>query len=135
MNGPSEHLSWAELSCRNGVEYPVEWRSDRAVELARAFERVRELCGFPLIVNSAYRTPAYNRYVGGAKASQHVQGRALDLVPSKGGKQALVTLRGAAEQAKAEGLVRGIGIYPTFIHIDVRPGRAQTWHGGRVPIS
>lgn len=135
MNGPSEHLSWAEMACRNGVEYPQEWRSTRAVELARAFERVRELCGFALIVDSAYRTPAYNRYVGGAKDSQHVQGRALDLVPSPPGKKALIALRGAVERAKSEGLIRGVGFYSGFIHIDTRPGSNKTWHGGRKPIN
>lgn len=135
MNGPSQNLSWGELSCRNGVEYPVEWRTTRAVELARAFERIRELCGFPILINSAYRTAVYNLYVGGSVASQHVQGRALDLVPSVAGRGALITLRGAVERAKEEGLVRGIGIYSGFVHIDTREGRAATWHGARKPIS
>ena len=131
--GPSEHLSWAEMACHEGTPYPAEWRNDRAVELARAFERIRELCGFALIVNSGYRTPMYNRSIGATKNSQHVEGRALDLRPGViGGRKALQMIRGAAETARREGLIRGIGVYPNFIHIDTRPtGKAATWIGSR----
>lgn len=130
--GPSANLSWDELACHDGTPYPVEWRSDRAVELASAFERIRELCGFPLLVNSGYRTPMYNRSIGGAKNSQHVEGRALDLRPAVvGGRPALQRIRDAAETARREGLIRGIGVYANFIHIDTRPGTAATWRGSR----
>ncbi len=129
--GPSAHLSWAEMSCRDGSPYPAEWRADRAVELARAFERIRELCGFALIVSSAYRTAVYNDRIGGAVKSQHVEGRALDLHPAKGGFKALQKLRGVAEIVRREGLIRGIGIYDGFVHVDTRPGKASTWSGSR----
>jgi uncharacterized protein YcbK (DUF882 family) len=131
--GPSANLSWAELACRDGSPYPAEWRADRAPELAAAFERIRALCGFPLIVNSAFRTAVYNDRIGGAVHSQHVQGRALDLCPSRDGAKGLRALRGAAETARREGLLRGIGIYSGFVHIDTRPGRAATWGGSRGP--
>ena len=136
MNGPSDHLSWAEMACRNGVEYPVEWRSTRAVELARAFERVRELCGFPIIINSAYRTAVYNDRIGGAAKSQHVQGRALDLtvVPSMRGVR-LRQILSAAKQARTEGLLTGIGVYANFIHVDTKPGQMRNWSGSRRAIS
>ncbi len=132
QTGPSAHLSWGELACNDGTEYPAVWRADRAVELARAFERVRELCGFPLIVSSAYRTAGYNKYIGGALKSQHVDGRALDLRPGvPGAGRLLQKLRGAAETARREGLIRGIGIYANFVHIDTRPGLPATWRGSR----
>lgn len=130
---PSAHLSWAELACNDGTPYPTAFRTTRLPELVRAFERIRELCGFPLIVNSAYRTEAYNRRIGGAKASQHIEGRALDLCPVKGGAKGLEALRKAAQQARAEGLLRGIGIYSGFVHVDTRPGQAATWSGARTP--
>lgn len=134
-NGPSEHLSWSELACKDGTPYPPEWRADRAVKLARAFERIRELCGFALIVSSAYRTAVYNQRInggiGGAVKSQHVEGRALDLHPAVTGLKALQKLRGAAEVARREGLIRGIGIYDNFVHVDTRPGKAATWSGSR----
>ena len=137
MNGPSEHLSWIELACHDSprTQYPKEWRSDRALELAKAFERVRELCGFPLTVNSAYRTPAYNRSIGGAIKSQHVEGRALDLVPVPCNDKNLMALRVAANAARREGLLRGIGNYTGFVHIDTRPGIEFTWRGSRTAIT
>lgn len=133
QDGPSTHLSWLELGCRDGSPYPVEWRGDRAVELARAFERIREICGFPLIVNSAYRTAVYNDRIGGAVKSQHVEGRALDLCPSHAGEKGLRALREAAGQARREGLIRGIGIYSGFVHVDCRSGKNVTWSGSRTP--
>lgn len=133
QDGPSKHLSWLELGCRDGSPYPAEWRGDRAVELARAFERIREICGFPLIVNSAFRTARYNDSIGGAVRSQHVEGRALDICPAREGKRGLQALREAAGQARAEGLIRGIGIYSGFVHVDTRPGKAATWSGSRGP--
>ena len=36
---------------------------------------------FPVRINSAYRSPTVNAAVGGAKASQHMEGLALDLTP------------------------------------------------------
>lgn len=137
IDGPSPHLSWRELCCNDEFRtpYPVEWRKDRAVELALAFERVRELCGFPLIVSSAFRTREWNSRInggkGGAQLSQHCEGRALDLAPAKGGPQALAKLRSAVIQARQEGYLRGVGLYRNFVHMDVRGGKAATWGGDR----
>ncbi|MDR7420008.1 MAG: D-Ala-D-Ala carboxypeptidase family metallohydrolase, partial [Armatimonadota bacterium] len=83
--GPSPHLTWAELACHDGTAYPARWRETRAAALAEAFEAVRELAGgLPLFVTSGYRTAAWNQRIGGAAKSQHVQGRAVDVVPAKG---------------------------------------------------
>lgn len=137
-SGPSAHLSWWELGCHDGTPYPQEFRTDRAPELARAFERIRELCEFALIVDSAYRTTEYNASIGGAAGSQHIQGRALDLKPAAMPKGALGRyqdrlnrLLSAAKKARSEKLLNGIGIYDGFIHIDTRPGTQVTWYGSR----
>ena len=42
---------------------------------------IREEFGKPILVNSAYRTPAVNKQVGGAKRSLHMQGRSADIRP------------------------------------------------------
>lgn len=127
MSGPSAHLSWEELACKDGTPYPAQWRTSRAALLARAFEALRRTIGQPLIVLSGYRTPEWNRRVGGAPQSQHVQGRALDLRPPSG----WTVLEFAAVARDIED-VQGIGLYPTFLHLDVRPGpRLVVWHGVR----
>lgn len=125
MRGPSEHLTWAELACRDGTPYPREWRQTRASTLALAFELFREECGgHPLHVLSAYRTPEYNAGIANAASkSEHIQGRALDVarpieVPTYGEFVA------AAFRARerSEGILNGIGVYPSrnSVHLDVR---------------
>lgn len=123
IGGPSLHLCWSELKCHDGTPYPPEWRKDRAVVLADAFEVIRAIWGKPIMVLSGYRTPAYNAACGGATHSQHVEGRALDLKPPDG-----VTvydfwneiLRIAMKTA-----IRGVGYAcPSqggYVHIDIRP--------------
>jgi uncharacterized protein YcbK (DUF882 family) len=130
-SGPSPHLSWHELACKDGTPYPEEWRATRAVVLAEAFEHVRAVVGRPLVVLSAYRTEAHNRRVGGAKHSQHVEGRALDLRPPKELTpfDFYRLIRGEVERCR----IRGLSPYPTFVHIDVRPSeRLVVWMGTRV---
>lgn len=145
MMGPSVHLTWNELSCWNHTgetwtkfapgeriaAYPQQWRENRAQQLALLFEAVRECLGDePLTILSAYRTEDYNAHVGGAKMSQHVQGRALD-IRHKSLKPREVFAR-LLELSKAGELplLGGLGSYRTFVHMDIRPkvgGHLATW--------
>jgi len=133
VSGPSPHLSWAELACKDGTPYPVPLRKTHARLLAVEFEGLRAALGVPLRVVSAYRTPAHNRRVGGARHSQHVQGRALDLQPTQGltVKQLYAVALVQAEDPTSR--IRGLGRYRTFVHIDIRPSdRLVCWTGSRM---
>ncbi len=133
MSGPTPHLSWAELACKNGVAYPQEWRTTRAAVLAAEFERIRAAVGKPITILSAYRTPAYNaRIPGAAKNSQHVQGRALDLSTPAGLTRGQF-LKIVLSVARGEGSkIRGVGEYAWGVHIDIRPGeRLVRWSGAK----
>lgn len=130
---PSAHLSWRELACKDGTSYPLAWTA-RARELAAAFEAVRRAAGdTPIAILSAYRTPEHNRRVGGARNSQHVQGRALDLRPPNGMTvDAFYRLIVGLARASVPS-IRGIGKYKTFVHIDIRPGaHLALWRGAGV---
>lgn len=130
--GPSQHLSWNELRCRDGTDYPLEW-ADRAITVAREFEWIRHLCGGgPIQVGSAYRTPLWNRKKRGARKSQHVSGKALDLYPPNG-YDVVSLLAIVVGRAKVVGsTIRGVGKYPWGVHFDVRPGnRLARWNGTR----
>lgn len=124
MDGPSPHLSWRELACHNAARtpYPARWRRTRAVLLAHEFEAIRTLCdGLPLFITSAYRTPAWNRQIGGKPKSQHVEGRALDLVPAKPLTVMDLAARVLAQAKQPESRIRFVQVYASFVHLDIRP--------------
>ena len=140
--GPSEHLSWSELACHDNARtpYPVEWRADRAVSVADNFEKVRQLLGgVAIVILSGYRTEAYNMTLeGAASKSQHVQGRALDIWhPNHEPKAIYLALRLAQKDGRLP-LLGGLGLYRSFVHMDVRPksppGHLATWAGAGVTL-
>lgn len=127
--GPSPHLSWKELACKDGTSYPEEWKNNRAVMLSEVFELIRAKWRQPIIVLSAYRTPEHNRKIGGTAKSQHMQGRALDLRPPVGVSldEFYKEIRDMANYVTA---IKGLGRYETFVHIDIRPvNKLVVWQG------
>lgn len=114
----TSHFTVAEFACGDGSD-PVFVDT----RLVLVLESIRTRFNRPLRIHSGYRTPGYNRKVGGAARSQHLLGTAAD-----------VSLPGVspAEVAKfARQLMPdwgGVGTYQTFTHIDVRPKRTD-WKG------
>ena len=86
-------------------------------ELVRRDQDLRDRYGVTTF-NSAYRTPEYNAKVGGVPNSQHVFGKATDTV-CRGGSPLEVAMT-----AEAWGM-GGIGLYPTFTHIDTREKKSR----------
>jgi uncharacterized protein YcbK (DUF882 family) len=119
------------LACHDAARtaYPHEWRGTRASALAAAFEAVRTAAGgLPITVLSGYRTPEHNRAIGGARHSQHVQGRALDLRPPAG--WSVARFHALVLSLVESTNIRGVGRYARFVHIDVRPEtRLARWSG------
>lgn len=126
---PSKNLIWQELACKDGTNYPNEFRVNGSLKkLTEMFENIRAIWNKPIKVISAYRTPAHNLKIGGVKNSQHVQGRALDLQPPDG-----ITInefyRHIFIRAHTLG-IGGLGRYKTFVHVDIRPvTRLVVWDG------
>ena len=107
-----------EFACTDGSD-PVFI----APELVKVLQKIRNHFGKPVTINSGYRTVTKNKAVGGATYSQHLYGTAAD-----------ITVKGVAPAkvaAYAETLLvgkGGIGIYDSFVHIDVREVRSR-WNG------
>lgn len=126
-----------EFRCKSGKAYPIHFvKMGRWAELRDTLNTVRIELGHALTVLSGYRDPEYNRKIGGAKASQHMEGRAADVMcahASPAEVHALV-LRLYAEGKLPH--LGGLGIYNTFVHIDTRPRNEgqpiAQWHGKQV---
>lgn len=139
-DGPSAHLSWKELECHDGTPYPVRWRASRAAMLAETFEKARLLLGgVPIVILSGYRTAAYNMTLeGAASKSQHIEGRALDIWhPAMEPREIWLVLHAASRDGRLP-LLGGLGLYRSFLHLDVRPkvpvGHMATWAGTGVEL-
>ena len=76
-------------------------------------DSLRELCGFPLKINSSYRSPEYNKKIGGATHSQHLLGKAVDLHCNNSVDRSVIV-----KHALSLGLTCGVA--KTFVHVDNR---------------
>ena len=114
----SANFKVREFACKDGSD--VIFISNGLVQVLQA---IRSHFGKPVTINSAYRTPTYNKKVGGETYSQHQYGTAADITVSG------VSPKDVA--AYAETLLPGtggIGIYSTFTHVDVRAVKSR-WKG------
>lgn len=132
------YFSLEEMRCRDGTEYPEEWRTSRLVDLFATLNLIREKWGDTLVINSGYRSPTYNAKIKGAPKSQHVQGRAADIRPAgrRHTPEEVERLHNTILGMHSRGelpLIGGVGKYPLFVHVDVRPEgreRLRRWNGG-----
>ena len=91
------------------------------LSLAIDLEAVRddEITG-PIRIVSGYRTPEYNRSIGGALRSYHLQGKAVDI---KCSKLTASQLHNRFSQLMASGIISdgGLGLYDSWVHYDHGP--------------
>lgn len=114
----SANFKVREFACNDGSD-PVFI----SPELVEVLQKIREHFGKPVVLNSGFRTASYNKKVGGATYSQHQYGTAADIrisgvSPKKIAEYAETLLPGKG----------GIGIYSTFVHVDVRKVKSR-WNG------
>lgn len=114
----SPNFQVKEFACKDGTD-PIFI----SPELVAVLQKIRSHFGKAVTITSAFRTAKHNKAVGGATYSQHLYGTAAD-IKVKG-----VTPKQVA--AYAETLLPGtggIGIYSTFVHVDVRRTKSR-WKG------
>lgn len=107
----SAHFKVAEFRCKDGSD---EVKIDDA--LVMLLQNIRDYFDKPITINSAYRTPSHNAQVGGSAKSQHVLGKAADIVV-----QGITPL--AVAQFAEFTTAGGIGLYKSFTHVDTRSSR------------
>lgn len=120
----TENFHLSEFDCNDGTPVPDELLPN-VKELAKNLQVIRDEIGQPLYISgSGYRTPEHNKKVGGAPKSQHLTASAADISsPGMSPKD----LAAVIEQLIIEDRVKqgGIGIYPGFVHYDIRGTRAR----------
>ena len=130
-----KYFAVGEFDCKDGTPYPTALITERLVPLVETLDVIREAWGSPLTVISGYRSPAYNTRIGGARQSQHMLGTAADIRPKAGwSPQKLHDVILELYQAGKLPDLGGLGAYPTFVHVDVRPranNRLARWSGSR----
>jgi len=116
---PDKLWRWQNFSAQE-----IACRGDDTIRINEAaldkLQKLRSHLDVPLIVHSAYRSPSYNRQVGGAKQSMHLQGAAFDISMANHDPTAFEAA------ARTVGFA-GFGFYPrqNFMHVDT--GRARQW--------
>lgn len=119
MGDLSTNFSRKEFACNCGCGFDTV-----SEKLVKALQTLRDIVGKPIIITSACRCEKKNKNVGGKKDSQHLLGTAADIQVDGMSTLRLATLADTIP-AFAKG---GVGLYKTFVHVDVRNGRAR-WMG------
>lgn len=124
----SAHFYADEFVCKCCKELPYGGMDPKLIQLLEAIRaKASEKLGrdAKMKINSGYRCPRRNEYLRKrdkkvARSSQHMLGTAADIV-----------IRGLSPEEVALiadvilGHSGGIGIYPTFTHVDVRRNEAR----------
>lgn len=119
----TKNFSLSEFNCRDGRKVPPQYMAN-VKKLAENLQVLRDHIGVPININSCYRPPDYNKRIGGAKNSQHLTASAADITTKKYSPRQLAAI---VEKLIKEGKMKqgGLGVYPSFIHYDIRPRKAR----------
>ena len=118
----SKNFKVKEFRCKDG--------SDKILidtELVTLLQKIRDFFGKSVTITSGYRNETYNKKIGGAAKSQHINGTAADIKVE--GVDPLMVARYAEMIMPDKG---GIGYYyadSNFTHVDVRKSKAR-WKNG-----
>jgi len=128
----TENFTLSEFACGCGCK--GHERPEIVDALRRLCERrlqpLRDRLGVALRIHTGYRCKAYNDRCGGAKRSQHLYGKAADLIPADGNVE---RIGDEARAIIADLRSGGVKVYRrqkrvSFTHVDDRAGR---WDGNR----
>ena len=122
MGDLSKNFSRSEFACRGenccGGSAPVH------PDLVVGLQELRDKVGVPLTISSGFRCRRHNAAIGGAKNSQHMLAMAADVLVPDGWTSGRLAELAETVEVFREG---GIGIYPNWVHVDVRTTGKARW--------
>lgn len=114
----SKNFTVKEFACSDGTDTVFI-----SLALVNLLQKIRDNFGKAVIINSAYRTEAHNKSIGGATYSQHKYGLAADIhINGVTPKEIAIYVETLMPSSG------GIGIYKSFVHVDTRRVKAR-WNG------
>ena len=117
------NFSLEEFNCKDGSAMPNDVMIN-IIKLAKNLQVLRDAIGKTIVINSAYRSPEYNKKIAGVKDSQHLKGNASDIaVKGMTPKEVAKVIEGLIASGKMQ--QGGIGIYQNFVHYDIRGIKAR----------
>ena len=119
----TNNFNKAEFDCKCGCEMPKEVLIN-IQKLANQLQILRNKVGVSVKINSAYRCIKHNKSIGGVSNSQHVLGKASDVVIN--GFKASKTFDLISELINDGDMLQGgLGAYNSFTHYDIRKTKAR----------
>ena len=120
----STNFSISEFQSKDGSETPPMVILNLR-KLAKNIQVLRDYIGKPIKINSGYRSPQHNAKIGGAKNSQHLTGKAVDIrVDGMTPKQLFDIIETLQNKGKMD--IGGLKAYNSFVHYDIR-GHFARW--------
>lgn len=112
----SEHFKLREFKCNDNSRVVI-----LNTELVTVLERARKYFSKHITITSGYRTVQYNSKLNNSSPkSQHTRGNAADIKISGVEPKTVYEYFCNSYPQKY-----GVGIYNTFVHIDVRPTKSR----------
>jgi uncharacterized protein YcbK (DUF882 family) len=120
----TKNFNKSEFDCSCGCGMPKKVL-DNVKILAEQLQAIRTISEQPIQINSAYRCAKHNKAIGGVSNSQHILGKAADIVIKDHTAEETYELLDELMHYKTI-LQGGLGKYNSFTHYDIR-GKGARW--------
>ena len=126
MKKISKHISYKEATHSNyAQQYNIankpkaEHIENMELVAEKVFEPLREWVGYPIRVNSMFRSEKLNSSLKGSHTSSHLKGEAIDIT-SMGGKTNLEMFHYIKDNLDFDQLIWEFGSEPKWLHVSYR---------------
>lgn len=130
------HFKFAELCTTSNEKYKklnllkAQEQMGRMYQLAGFAERIREIVGRPLIINSGYRCVKLNNYLKGSLTSQHLYAEAIDIRVSGKTSEELFRIIAASDLKYDQLILEKVG-NAQWVHVSIGSKKEKLKYDGK----